>query len=88
MFSGFPLTVKFVIEWAILGNLILQSNLVFMGVFFIIVVIGVAGFAKQMIIILYGMPRNQTTVNYTLSKRDKYLFYLIIYILVLLKYFS
>lgn len=84
LFSGFPLTVKFVIEWAILGNLILQSNLVFMGVFFIIVVIGVAGFAKQMIIILYGMPRNQTTVNYTLSKRDKYLFYFIIYILVLL----
>lgn len=84
LFSGFPLTVKFIIEWEILGNLILQANEVFILTFFVIVVVGVAGFAKQMIIILYGVPRQSITVNHTLSKRDKYLFYFIIYILVLL----
>lgn len=84
LFSGFPLTVKFVIEWAILGNFILNSEYVFIVVFFIIVVVGVTGFAKQMIIILYGLPREKLTVNHTLSKRDKYLFYWILAILVLL----
>jgi formate hydrogenlyase subunit 3/multisubunit Na+/H+ antiporter MnhD subunit len=84
LFSGFPLTVKFIIEWEILGNLILQANELFILTFFVIVVVGVAGFAKQMIIILYGMPRQSVTVNHTLSKRDKYLFYFIIYILLFL----
>ena len=84
LFSGFPLTVKFLIEWEILGNLILQAPFIYIFLFFTIVVMGVAGFAKQMIIILYGMPRQSSTINYTLSKRDKQLFYLILYILVIL----
>lgn len=84
LFSGFPLTVKFIIEWAILGNFILNSEYILILVFFIIVVIGVTGFAKQMIIILYGLPKEKLTVNHTLSKRDKYLFYWILSILVLL----
>jgi len=84
LFSGFPLTVKFIIEWEILGNLILQANELFILTFFVIVVVGVSGFAKQMIIILYGMPRQSTSINHTLSKRDKYLFYFIMYVLVFL----
>jgi len=47
-------------------------------VFFFIVVVGVVGFAKQMIIILYGIPRRRDTINPVFSKRDKYLFYHII----------
>jgi formate hydrogenlyase subunit 3/multisubunit Na+/H+ antiporter MnhD subunit len=84
LFSGFPLTVKFLIEWEILGNLILQANVLYILTFFFMVVIGVVGFAKQMIIILYGMPRPNLTTNYTLAKRDKYLFYFIISILIFL----
>jgi hypothetical protein len=42
------------------------------------------GFAKQMIIILYGSPRRESTVNHLLSKRDKNLFYFIIFILIYL----
>lgn len=83
-FSGFPLTVKFVIEWAILGNLVLHQEFVVMVVFFALVVLGVVGFAKQMIVILYGMARYSTKVSHTLSKRDKYLFYLMIAILLTL----
>lgn len=84
LFSGFPLTVKFLIEWEILGCLILQSNILFLGVFFIIVVFGVTGFTKQMIIILYGTANQSIVVNHTIAKRDKYLFYLIVDILVVL----
>lgn len=84
LFSGFPLTVKFVIEWQILGTLILQSKTVLFFVFFFVIVLGVVGFAKQMIILLYGIPRQDETVNHVLSRRDKHLFYLIIWILVFL----
>lgn len=88
LFSGFPLTVKFIIEWSILGNLVLQNEQLLMIVFFIIVVIGVSGFAKQMIIILYGLPRRNSTLNHTLSKRDKYLLYFILSILVFLNFLN
>lgn len=84
LFSGFPLTVKFVIEWQILGCLSVQSTNVMVFVFVIVVVIGVGGFAKQFIILLYGVPRDSHTINSTLSKRDKYLFYWIMCILVFL----
>ncbi len=84
MFMGFPLTVKFLIEWQIFGNLILQSKIVYVSVFILIVAIGAIGFAKQLIIILYGSPRNSEVQNYTLSKRDKFLFYFIIGVLVTL----
>lgn len=87
-FSGFPLTVKFVIEWAILGNLVLQHQMLTMVIFFSLVVLGVAGFAKQMIIILYGVARYNLNINHTLSKRDKYLFYLIIFILISLNFIN
>lgn len=88
LFSGFPLTVKFVIEWSILGNLILQNKTFVIVVFFVVVVVGVVGFAKQMIIILYGLPRHNSTTNYTLSKRDKHLLYLILSILVVLNFLN
>lgn len=83
-FTGFPLTVKFVIEWAVLSTLILQHQVLFMSVFFVIVAFGAAGFTKQMLIILYGMARYNINVNHTLAKRDKRLLYLIIFILVAL----
>lgn len=88
LFSGFPLTVKFVIEWQILACLSLYSTSLIVFVFVVVVVIGVGGFAKQLIIILYGMPRDSSTASNTLSKRDKYLFYLMIYILLFLNFLN
>ncbi len=84
LFSGFPLTIKFMIEWQVLGSLIMCSPNVQLIIFLIIAVFGVMGFAKQMIIILYGSPRRESTVNHLLSKRDKNLFYFIIFILIYL----
>lgn len=84
LFSGFPLTVKFVIEWEVLGTLLIYSPNLQTFIFFLIAFIGVMGFAKQMIIILYGFPRRDLKVNTTISKRDKYLFYLTIFLLIYL----
>ena len=84
IFGGFPITIKFLIEWQIFGNLILQTSNLYMFSFLIIISIGVVGFVKQMIIILYGFPRFIGSKNFYLSKRDKYFFYFIIFILIIL----
>lgn len=88
MFAGFPLTVKFLIEWQIFGNLMSQSKALYTFLFFGVVAIGVVGFAKQLIIVLYGFPKFSISKNYVLSKRDKYLFYFIISILLGLTFLS
>jgi hypothetical protein len=64
--------------------LIIQTNTLYMFSFLIIISVGVVGFTKQMIIILYGFPRFIGSKNYYLPKRDKYLFYFILCILILL----
>lgn len=84
LFSGFPLTIKFLVEWHILGGFVLQDRSLLIVSFFVVVVVGVCGFAKQVIILLYGFPRHKVDVNYTISKRDKYLFYFIVGALVVL----
>ena len=88
MFTGFPLTVKFLIEWQIFANLMLQSKAIYIFLFVFVVAIGVVGFAKQLIIVLYGISRDTSSKNYSLSKRDKYLFYFIITILIFLSFIN
>lgn len=88
MFSGFPLTVKFLIEWQIFGNLMLQAKPLYLIIFVFVIAIGVVGFSKQLIIVLYGFPKYNISKNYTLSKRDKYLFYFIVLILVVLSFIN
>lgn len=84
LFSGFPLTVKFSIEWQILATLVMQSHYVTMVIFFIILVIGTVGFVKQMFIILYGLPRKDLVISNQISRRDKYLIYFICALLIFL----
>jgi len=75
LFSGFPLTIKFVIEWQVLATLVLNPTILVVFVFFVVIVTGGIGFVKQMLLLLYGLPKQDSTVNTTLSKRDKYLLY-------------
>lgn len=86
IFSGFPLTVKFVIEWQVLGVLLFTSPSVSVIVFFFAAVIGLIGFAKQILIILYGNPRGHLPKMSPLSKIDKFLFYLSIFMLTILQF--
>lgn len=84
LFSGFPLTVKFIIEWFVFGTIFMQSPSLEVLIFLVIAFCGVVGFVKQMVIILYGLPRRNLSVNTIISKRDKFLFYFIIFILIYL----
>lgn len=84
LFGGFPLTVKFIIEWQILGTFVVNSTKVMIFVVGFVIVFGVVGFVKQWMIVLYGLPKTHMTINSNLTKKDKYLFFLIIMMLVLL----
>lgn len=84
LFSGFPLTVKFSIEWQLLALLASRGDYVMLVVFFFVIVIGTVGFVKQMFIILYGMPRKDLKINNQLSRKDKYLLYFICSLLIFL----
>jgi NADH-quinone oxidoreductase subunit M len=84
LFGGFPLTVKFAIEWQVLGILVLQSKHFLVFFFFVMITLGVLGFIKQMFIILYGFPREESNVSDTIVKKDRYLFYFILSILLFL----
>lgn len=84
LFSGFPLTVKFLIEWEVLAHMILHAHIVFIPILMVVIVFGIVGFAKQMIIILYGLPRRNKKISYNLSKRDKHLMSIISLILIIL----
>lgn len=84
IFSGFPLTVKFFVEWQIVAILVMQTVYFYMVTFFAVLVLGGVGFAKQMFIILYGLPRKELNINTSLSRRDKYLLYFIFFLLILL----
>lgn len=84
MFAGFPLTVKFVIEWYVFGTVLYYSPSLEVCLFLIIAIFGVTGFVKTMAILLYGKPRPHLTVNTLITKRDRYLFYFILFILVYL----
>ena len=66
----------------------LQSKAIYVVLFILVIAIGAIGFAKQLIIILYGSPRTSEAKNYTLSKRDKFLLYLIILILITLTFIN
>lgn len=70
LFAGFPFTVKFAVEWQIMGALASQCAVVMLVLFFTAIVAGTVGFAKQMLIILYGMPRPGLKYNTVISKRD------------------
>lgn len=84
LFSGFPLTVKFAVEWQIMGALASQSAILMLVLFFTALVAGTVGFAKQMLLILYGLPRTGMKYNTVISKRDIYWLYFIASFLVVL----
>jgi hypothetical protein len=64
--------------------LVLQSKHFLVFFFFVMITLGVLGFIKQMFIILYGFPREESNVSDTIVKKDRYLFYFILSILLFL----
>ncbi len=69
IFRGFPIFVKFFVEWELLH--LLYSNFTWLGIFFFLLcaVYGVLGFSKTWFGVLYGQPTG-SVVLFDLLKRD------------------
>ncbi len=84
LFSGFPLTIKFSVEWQIIGILTMYSPVIQGIVTFSLIVVGSVGYIKNMLIIMYGISDNNFYIAPIISKQNKYIVYLIISLVVLL----
>ncbi len=82
MFLGFPLTVKFLIEWQVL-TFLYSSNMFFIMITMLTLnIIGNLGFLKNMLLILYGIPPKKWITFYTLTTLQKNILQLLLIILV------
>ena len=70
IFRGFPLFIKFFIEWEIL--VLLLENFLLVGIFFFFIInsFAVLGFSRIIFILLYGVPKVQTIFWVDLLKKD------------------
>ena len=70
IFRGFPLFIKFFIEWEIL--VLLLENFLFIGIFFFFILnsFAVLGFSRIIFILLYGIPKISIVYSIDLLKKD------------------
>ena len=86
--SGFPLTVKFLVE-AMLVNILLANSYVFTSIILLgALVFGALGFFKQFFILLYGVKTSDKVINPAISKRDTTIFYFITLSLIALNFLT
>lgn len=91
LFSGFPLTIKFYIEWAFICMFFNTSKIIMLVALFIVNFLGVVFFCKTLIMLMYGSADKTTTELEILdiNKKEKTLldfFIFIIFILLFLLY--
>jgi len=87
-FMGFPLTIKFLVEWKILFIMYSQSLFITLITFMVLNIVAIIGFAKQIMMILYGSTGVSHEFTIDLSKRDFIIIIFIAYILFVLNFFS
>lgn len=87
IFRGFPIFVKFLIEWEFL--VLLYENWGVFGIvlFFIITLFSVIGFARVWFTVLYGQPLHNSIVSTDMLKTDKFIALFLISLLVFLSTF-
>lgn len=86
--SGFPLTVKFVVEALLVNSLITNSYILTSITLIAAIVVGVLGFFRQFLLILYGENKLIKDINSTLSKRDQYIFNTVCFLLISLNFLT
>lgn len=87
IFRGFPVFIKFFLEWELLNLLFEHYSIFGVLIFFIFTVFAVLGFARIWLIILYGQP-TKNLINYVdILKTDKLISLLIIFFLNSLVFF-
>lgn len=87
-FMGFPLTVKFLIEWKIIFLLYTQSFFLTLLLFICLNVVAVIGFTKQVLILLYGNAGLKFEDSTDISRRDFSIIFFLSYLLFLLNFFA
>ena len=87
-FMGFPLTVKFLVEWKVLFLLYTQSLFLTLAIFIVLNVVAVIGFTKQLLILIYGNIGLTFLETSDISKKDFSLIFFLAYILFLLNFFA
>lgn len=70
IFRGFPIFIKFFIEWELLSVLWLSFGLLGVFFFFITSIFGVLGFCRIWFIVLYGQPSTALTQRVDVLRRD------------------
>lgn len=92
LFTGFPFTVKFFIEWSLISILLETHQYILILVLTVVTFLGVVFFCKIFFTILYGTPETKTTELefFELQRKEKIVFSLILFFtfsLLLLMYF-
>lgn len=86
IFRGFPLFVKFLIEWEILVLLFEHFGYVGFFFFFLLTYFAVIGFARIWFIVLYGQPSKNLLSGVEMLKTDKLISLFIIILLNILMF--
>lgn len=73
VFRGFPIFIKFFIEWELLAVLLTTFNVGGFLLFLLINMYGVLGFCRVWLSILYGQPGTQLVVTFDILRKDLYL---------------
>ncbi len=85
IFRGFPLFIKFFVEWEILTSLIINFDIFGFVIFFCVNFFGVLGFCRIWFIVLYGYP-STTIKSFTVLKKDLFIGVLLVSILFVLNF--
>lgn len=83
IFRGFPIFIKFIIEWELAHMILTHFSIFGLIVFCVVSLAGVLGFARVWFIILYGNPKTNLETGGIL-KRDMYIALSLISILIFL----
>lgn len=85
-FRGFPLFCKFLIEWELLLNLVLNYSIFGVFIFFTINIFGILGFTRIWLVVLYGQPSKLLIKSSDILKNDLIFGIFLIFILFLLSF--
>ena len=70
IFRGFPIFIKFFIEWELLSILMVNCGIIGFIIFFLVSLFGVLGFCRIWFSILYGQPSTLIEKSVDLLKKD------------------
>lgn len=85
IYRGFPVFIKFIIEWELLNSFIFNFGLLGFFFFFFISFFGVLGFGRIWFTILYGAPSNLFSRDFL--RRDTVVACYLVLVLTLLNLF-